>query len=229
MKYQKSFLTLITLLASFQICFGQEKLQAEQIDKFGNIACDDFLARLDIFFNSLGNDQHSTNYAIIYSDKNKSQARYEAWINGEIYQAKFDDSRFITKRAEKKASVDVVEVEFWKVPVGVDLPDFVEQKKSFVLPLATKAFKLSMSSYDICPTLSPKVFADYLQANPNLRGHIVIFNESIQKAKKEGENWLNLLNKEYDISRNQLKFFYRKSQPNFDVVTEFWLVPRKKK
>lgn len=88
---------------------------------------------------------------------------------------------------------------------------------------------LATSVYNLCPTLSPKHYADYLRANPNMRGHIVVFDKSIREAKKEGENWLKILTEEYNVSRNRLRVFYSKKHPYIDSATEFWLVPQKKK
>ena len=226
MKAQKMFFVLIILFTSFQTCFGQEKPKAEQIDEFGIISCDDFLARLDNLFNALKNEPDSTGYAIIYTEKDSRQLkRFETWINGQVYFAKFASNRLVIKYAEKEDDFRVV---FWKVPAGANLPTFVEQKTSFVLPPSTKAFRLATSVYEICPTLSPKLYANYLQANPNVRGHIVVFNKSIREAKKDGEDWLKILTKEFNVSRNQLKVFYNKNYPYSESVTEFWLVPKKK-
>lgn len=227
MKLQKVFLVLIILFASFQICLGQEKLKAEQINEFGILDCDDFLSRLDNFFNVLKNEPSSTGYVIIYTEKGSRQLkRYETWINGQVYFAKFDSNRLVIKHTKKEDGFRVV---FWRVPAEASLPAFVEQKTSFVLPSSTKAFMLATSVYDICPTLSPKLYADYLQANPNMRGHIVVSNKSIKEAKKDGENWLKVLTKEFNVSRNQLKVFYNKNHPYSESETEFWLVPQKKK
>lgn len=227
MKLQKTFFVLAILFISFQICFGQEKPKANQVDEFGAIGCDDFLARVDNFAYALENEPSSTGYAIIYADKDSRQAKgYEIWLNGQIYFRKFDSRRIIVKRAAKE---DIFRVVFWKVRAGADLPIFIEQKVSYVLPSSTKAYRFAMSVHDICPTLSPSYYADYLQANPNMHGHIVIFNKMIKEAKKDGENLLKMLTEEFNIASNRLKVFYKKSPPNSESATEFWLVPQKKK
>ncbi|CAN5734709.1 hypothetical protein BH24ACI1_BH24ACI1_24710 [soil metagenome] len=232
MKLQKYFLVLIILLASLQICYGQENPQAMKVDEFGKANCEDFWARFDNFFNDLQNDPTSMGYIIIYGEKNSLRANlgYEKLTNGIVRFRNLDSSRLVIIRGEEK---DAIHIEFWRVPAGAETPAFVQgnwdltvkQNKPFILG--------GYSEGDgICPTnTSVKLFADYLTANPNMRAHIVITDKPTENFANAEKDLLNQLVNEYRISPNRLKFFYvkdKKSPYEFADV-EFWLIPQKKK
>ncbi|HEV8160027.1 MAG TPA: hypothetical protein VGP58_13410 [Pyrinomonadaceae bacterium] len=232
MKLQKYFLVLIILLASLQICYGQENPQAIKVDEFGKANCEDFWARFDNFFNDLQNDPTSMGYIIIYGEKNSLRANlgYEKLTNGIVRFRNLDSSRLVIIRGEEK---DAIHIEFWRVPAGAETPAFVQgnwdltvkQNKPFILG--------GYSEGDgICPTnTSVKLFADYLTANPNMRAHIVITDKPTENFANAEKDLLNQLVNEYRISPNRLKFFYvkdKKSPYEFADV-EFWLIPQKKK
>ncbi len=232
MKLQKYFLVLIILLASLQICYGQENPQAMKVDEFGKANCEDFWARFDNFFNDLQNDPTSMGYIIIYGEKNSLRANlgYEKLTNGIVRFRNLDSSRLVIIRGEEK---DAIHIEFWRVPAGAETPAFVQgnwdltvkQNKPFILG--------GYSEGDgICPTnTSVKLFADYLTANPNMRAHIVITDKPTENFANAEKDLLNQLVNEYRISPNRLKFFYVKDKkfPYEFADVEFWLIPQKKK
>ena len=49
------------------VCFAQE--QARQLDEFGNVTCEDELARLDNFTNQLLDDANAQGYLIVYGGR----------------------------------------------------------------------------------------------------------------------------------------------------------------
>ena len=188
MKYQKSFLILITLLASFQICFGQEKPKAILVDEFSKIECDDFLSRIDNFHIQLKNDSTSQGYAVISGDNSNLRVKlaYELWINGAIKTMKYDGNRIVKVRSKE---IGEPKMQLWIVPSGVEKPDFKEITWNFVFPPKTKPFIFHDDFEQICSSVAfEKIFTEYLMANPNSRGHIVIYGKLFQgiwKRKKE--------------------------------------------
>lgn len=68
------------------------------------------------------------------------------------------------------------------------------------------------------------VYAEYLNANPQSRGHIVVYTRSLKrynKFKKEAQNLLK------DIPINRLRFFHVKREHSDNYANlEYWLVPR---
>lgn len=227
MKLQKTFFILIIFIASFQICFGQDNPKAELIDEFGNINCDDFLARNEGFYRVLQENPGSQGYAVISgkNDELRKKVNYELLIKGAIAINRFDVSRITTIRG---AESENFKVQFWQVPPGAAKPDFKESKWNFVFPPQTKPFSFYDNIREICPPISfETVYAEYLNANPQARGHIVIYAKSLKTYNKFRNEARDLLK---DIPINRLRFFHikRNFSDNYANI-EYWLVPRKTK
>lgn len=227
MKLRKTLFILVILLASFQISFGQENPKAELIDEFGKILCEDAIGRLDSFFANLQNNPDSTGYIIIYADKNSiiEGFDFEHTIKNHIVFRKVDEKQFVIIRGEKR---DNIKIEFWKVPAGADKPSYTEEKWTQTINNPDKAFVFGIVHIDdVCFSFNSKVFAEFLIANPNLRGHIVIYNKSKKEAQKESKEWLEVFTNEFKVPRRQLRIYFSKNRDYPGV--ELWLVPQKKK
>lgn len=228
MRVENTFLTLIILFVFFQISFGQEKPEAVLVDEFSALSCDEFLARSDYFFTSLQNNPDSQGYAVI-SGANAQLHRkisYELLIKGYIAARRFDDRRIILVRSGETKTFSV---SFWRVPSGAEKPDFKETKWNFVFPPGSKPFKFYDDAADIIcpPTPFENVYIEFLKANPQARGNIVIYAKSFKKYnnfKNEARNSLK------DISSKRLRFFHVKRNYSSNYANiEYWIVPRKKK
>lgn len=223
MKAQKILHILICLFVVSQISFGQEKPKAILVDEFGNISCDDFLARIDGLFNELQNEPNSQGYVVIYGKKDylRRKIAYELWTNGAIKFRNFDSSRIIKVRG---AETENIKIQFWKVSIGADKPYFNEASWNFVFQPKTKLFIFHDDLEQICSSVSfEKVFAEYLNANPQSRGHIVIYEKSLKQFEKQKRKIQDLLK---DIPSNRLRYFFIKRG---NSNTEYWLVPGKRK
>lgn len=227
MRLSTTILTFLIFFGSVQFCLGQEKPQAVLFDQFGGVPCDDFLMRIDMFFNELQNDPNSTGYAVIYTRENLS--KLSIWrlnvIGGQIDFRKFDPSRISIVRAKKDTEI---QIEFWRVPAGADRPSFGEEWSN-VLPSSAKPFIFTTSFYDhICPVIGVREYWAFLEANPDSMGHLAVYQTPKRKAKKEADFWLKILSKDHKIPRNRLKVFYGKADRPTSG-TEFWIVPAKRK
>lgn len=228
MKLPKIFLRLLILLISLQFGFGQEKPEAVLESEFGKIPCGQFLSRTDSFFYGLMYDPKSTGYAVIYSDRKDpgNGIWYEKLIISLIYRRKFDKSRLIIIRGEKR---ETVSIEFWKVPLGAETPKFIEADWSESLPDPTKPFVFgSIDDDNVCPTFIPETYADFIKANPDVLGQLVIFDSSKIQRKARAAEWLKIFTKDFKIPRKRFKVFFVKANKNLPHV-EFWIVPKKKK
>ena len=214
MKLQKVFSVLIILFASFEFCFGQEKPKAQLIDEFPNESCDPFLLRIDNFFVELQNNPDSQGYAIIFGAKEdlRRKAGYELLIKDAIAIRNFDKNRIILVRGEEAKHF---RIQFWRVPSGSEKPDFKETKWDFVFPPQTKPFKFYDDSTDgICPPAPfETVYAEYLNANSQSRGHIVVYTKSLKKYNKFKKAVQNLLK---GIPINRLRFFHVKREHSYN-------------
>ncbi|MET0752078.1 MAG: hypothetical protein ABWZ66_01840 [Pyrinomonadaceae bacterium] len=169
----------------------------------------------------------SQGYAVISgkNDELRKKVNYELLIKGAMPFSNFDVSRIITIRG---AESENFRVQFWQIPPGAAKPDFKESKWNFVFPPQTKPFSFYDNIREICPPVPfETVYAEYLNANPQARGHIVIYTKSLEtynKFRKEAQDLLK------DIPINRLRFFHikRNFSDNYANI-EYWLVPRKTK
>ena len=229
MKSRKIIFVLAALLMSLHFCFGQEKSEAFLVDEFPTVACDDFLARIENFLIELQNNPDSQGYAVVSgsSEETRRKAGYELIIKGAVALRNFDKNRIISVRG--KAAKDL-QVQFWSVPPGAKKPDFKETEWDFVFPPQTKAFKFrdDNTNDDICPpTPFETIYAEYLNANPRARGHIVIYAKSLKKYNELKMAAKNLLK---DVPTSRLRFFHVRQERSENYANvEYWIVPRKKR
>ena len=73
MKLHKLFFTILILFTSFQICFGQEKPQAELIDNSDKVDC---CRPVFQYFLSEIINSNADGYIIIFGDKNNKLENY---------------------------------------------------------------------------------------------------------------------------------------------------------
>ena len=225
MKLQKIFLVSVILFAFFQIYFGQEKPKAVLIDEFPAVPCDEFSARTDNFLIELHNNSDSQGYAVI-SGSNKDLRRmvgYELLTKGTIALRNFDKNRIVLVRGEEAENF---QIQFWRVPPGAEKPDFKETKWNFVFPPEAKPLIFHDDVSDgVCPTVPFEMaYTEYLNANPQSRGHIVIYTKSLKKYNKFKREAQILLK---NIPFNHLRFFrVKKEHSNNYATIEYWLVPR---
>ncbi len=119
-------------------------------------------------------------------------------------------------------------VQFWIVPAGADKPEYIEGNWSYELEVKKSfIFQRTYLMDDICPSFpNVKLYSEFLRANQNLRGNIVIYEENLEKFRQKQKELLNELVKEYKIPHSGIKFFFVEEATS---GLEFWLVPRKKK
>lgn len=233
MKLRRFLFAFLLSLAAFQFCFSQVKPKAVLFDKFNQVVLGELLARIDGFLQELEQKPDLQGYVVIYPEKNpvtqdfKYYKRYANQINNRIYQqSAVDESRIFIVRSKEK---DTVEVELWKVPADAEKPFSIEDKFSPPLPDITKAFVFdAIYLEESYPTFAPKLYANLINNNQNLRGHIVAHGYSKKYALKQAEEWAKLLTDNYKIPHNCLKVFSKKTKSN-NYYVEFWLVPQKKK
>lgn len=223
MKLRRFLFAFLISLAAFQFCLAQEKPKAELVFEFGNDGCEILLANMDYFYSELQNNPDSHGYVVISGkgDDTLKKLRYELLINGSIAFRKFDANRINKVRG---AETNNLKIQLWKVPAGAEKPVFNEAKWNFVFPPETKSFVFQDYNEQICYSVGyEKAFGEYLDANPNAKGHIVIYEKSPKKYQKQKQAVQKLLS---TIPQNRLRFFQVKKDTS---NVEFWLVPKNKK
>jgi hypothetical protein len=226
-KLRQLSLFLVILFTSFQICFSQEEQKAVLFNKSGNVVPEEFAAIFETFYGKVIKNPTLQGYIVIHPKKNsinqnfRRERGYERFVKNLISIYKFDKSRITVVRSEEK---DEIELEFWIVPHNAQKPFTIEEKWAEYIPDLTKAFVFGIDDeiYTF-PSFIPEFYADYINNNANLRGHIVSFSS---RYSLDVEKWVKILTEDYKIPRNRLKIFYRKTKR--EPYIEFWLVPKKK-
>lgn len=204
--------------------FAQASPQAKIIDQFGDITCEDVLARLDNFFVSLSNDPTAIGYIIIQGKRENARQsfRYRSLIRGHTKFRRFDSSRLTIIRNEES---DNLKVQFWLVPAGADLPQSSNLSWDSPFSISKPEMFYSEDGDDgICPNDILITFSEILIKKTNIRAHFVI---KAKTFKEFNERKKELLNEFKEISVNRLNFFYVRN--NRDSYVEYWLVPPKRK
>lgn len=238
MKFHKLFFLVLLLLLTFQSSFGQGN--STLFDEFGALECEDFWARLDNFIVETVKDPNSVGYIVIYGKKKAilKNLRFESYANGilENIESKqllksemFKKERFKIIRGKEEKDI---RIQLWKSSSHSSNSFYQPATWSYVLPQTVKPFIFTAYSYGdgVCPSTSYiKLFADFLSANSNARGHLVIRDRAKQKIRQKENEVLEELISKYKVSRIQIKIFYDldKNYPYDFTDVEFWFVPKK--
>jgi hypothetical protein len=233
MKIIKISFFLLLLFTAFQFSFGQQKPKAEMIHELGLVGgCENYWASIDLLLDKLVDENESVGYIVLYGNKDNviQTIIYKEWVAGHLKRRKlddrfkmFDENRLKVVRGKPSANF---KIEMWKVSSDAE-KSFVEFNTNFEYSLAIKKplifYDNNFDPGGLCPYLdSQKVFADFLQANPNLYGNVVIYENSLSnfyKAKKEMLKYMK------NISQNRLRFF--RSTNSWDGSYELWFIPDK--
>lgn len=231
---KKTFVFLLLIFIT-QICFAQSNFaqsnNVELIDKFGRINCEDDSARADQIAIRLQNNPEAKGYVVIYwenEDKDKLRKYfYEQRLKNYLYIARgIDESRIEFLRGE---NTQEREVEFWIAGSKNDKPEFALGKWNYELP-NKRAFMIytTLNDSGVCSSpFSRKLYTDFLLANTDRRGHIVITGNPKEFKKTKDEISKDLFDV-YKISPKRIKFFFVKDNAYGDYTSEeYWFVRSK--
>lgn len=215
---------LIFCMTTLTVALAQEKPEPVLVDQFSKIGCDNYLAHIDNFYQSyLEKDSASHGFVIISGDNrylNKKLA-YELTWDGAMEQRAYNPSRVTKIRGKESGDLDV---QFWYIPAGLDIPRFQTTTWNFTFPANTKPFILHSDMEQICSTPTfAKVYKEYLDTNPDAHGNVVIFANSkraYRKGLNEAKKTLN------NIPMSRIRFFLSHIDDSYPYA-EYWLVPKK--
>lgn len=242
----KILLTLFLLIFAFQISFGQEKPKAEKIDEFGKIPCCDFSSRMDYLLNQIYFEKsslNSTGYVVIYSNNEdmRTALAYENKVVGHLAMRLGQlSSQQISENKDKlqnkifiirKKTNEAFRIELWKVEPEAKL-SFLRSDEWDLSVINYQKSKLFYTDYfeSTCyPSSGNKHFSEILSANQNLRGHIVIFENSQKGFLKTKNEFLAEIVDKYNVPQNRLRTFFVKIDRDAFPYHELWLVPKRRK
>jgi hypothetical protein len=237
-------LFLMLLILSTDICVLSQERQktARKFDEYGDINCEDAMARLDALAIKLQEEPDTKAYFIIYRGR-KLPGRalpYPAAIKSYLPNRGIDAARIVIVNGGER---EEVWVETWIVPAGTSMPEATPS------PHITTADSLIPVKYDEgwadlfpidgkmgitdnsdgCPlrSLSLKNFADALRVEPDRRGFLIVYTEfgkGAQRARQVASIARKEMVKDQGIQASHIKIIYggHREYP----AMELWLVPK---
>jgi len=207
--------------------------RAAKVDEFAaSVNCEDVMARLDYFFITLQNEPAATGLIAVYRKgenpagvKRDKIGGHTLTILSRLAPRRFDPGRVDVIHGE---SNEKPSIEFWLVPAGATPPPVNGVRWSYGLPRLTKPFLLGTEFSDGvggCNGDSPFLYAEFLKANPGMRGNMVIGASSAAAYRRRAREKLNEL-AEMGVARQRLKTFFVRVKPNLlQESVEHWLLP----
>lgn len=228
-------LILVTHTALAASFYAQDGVvpQPAKVDEFSaDVSCEDVLARLDHFFVTLRNEPAATGLIAVYGKgenpagvKGGKVGGHTLTILSRLGQGGFDAGRVDVIRGEADGES---RIEFWLVPAGATPPAVNGVRWSYVLPPHTKPFLLGTEFSDGvggCYGDSPFLYAEFLKANPGMRGNMVIGASSAAAYRRRVREKLDEL-AGMGVARKRLKTFFVRVKPNLmRESVEYWLLP----
>jgi hypothetical protein len=196
------------------------------------VNCEEVLARLDHFFVALNNDPSANGLIAIYGrGRNSAGVRgdkvggHTLTILARLELGRFDAGRVEVFRGESDGEP---RIEFWLVPAGAAPPAVNGARWSYALPRQAEPFLLGTEFSDGvggCGGDSPQLYAEFLKANPGMRGNVVIGASSAAAYRRRAKEKLDQL-AGMGVARKRLKTFFVRVKPNrLQESVEYWLLP----
>ncbi len=207
--------------------------RAAKVDEFAaSVNCEDVLARLDYFFVTLQNEPAATGLIAVYRKgenragvKRNKVGGHTLTILTRLAPRRFDPGRVDIIHGESDGEPSI---EFWLVPAGAAPPPVNGVRWSYGLPRLTKPFLLGTEHSDGvggCDGDSPALYAEFLKANPAMRGNMVIGASSPAAYRRRAKEKLDEL-AELGVARRRLRTFFVRVKPNLlQESVEYWLLP----
>jgi len=211
---------------------------ARKIDSFGAIACDDAMARLDLFAHELGNDPEAFGYIVVYPQRGGLPGTYQSYVDFTREHLKMvrgiSTDRLVTVRGEYRTDLTT---ELWVVPRGSTLPvtpSTAQQDSPFgkfdegFADYGIWEGKQLLSTYDLCPLKAVYfgAFARQLRSEPKSIGRLIIHLER-GKRQSRARVMARLLRREMvreqGISSDRIQIVY--GPPRKIPMVELWIQP----
>ncbi|MDQ3800233.1 MAG: hypothetical protein M3384_12330 [Acidobacteriota bacterium] len=249
MKPSRIFFALLILFFSFQVCRAQEKSKIELFDYFGDILCEEILARLDNFFAAVGNEEPGTiGYVVFYGGANHIQNHgYRRAIANYRRFRRFDENRFKLITANP---LPEFKIELWLGRNGAK-PAVAEIAPDLILNRITERYLFAEDSVEVVKidgrrtslifgcdccinTADLGLLSKYLEANPGMRADVRVYSKTRNYANQFITLFLKEAKEEYKIPLHRLKIGYAgvdkgiAQLPGKLSTVKIWLVPLQK-
>jgi hypothetical protein len=216
------FLTLATI--------AQEAPKAVLVDEFGELPCEDILARTDYLASELQRDPTLAASIVISPPRERpslAQGRRKL-ISSTLQLRGVSSDRYIFRKMPVSSDGKMA-TRFWKIPLGAEPPGDNSFIWKEVAPATDRPYIFGfVDDIDICPTFVSRAFAKLLLGNPGARGNIVVIDSKYATATKYkvADLWIKEFTESHGLPRNRLRLFFSMGD---EPGVEFWFVPAKKK
>jgi hypothetical protein len=225
-KLSTALLSLALLFVLHETCTAQAGPKPQLIDTINETTCEIVMLRLDMFIVALRDDPGSAGYVVIYGKKGdiRGGLTFETLARAQFAFRHIGSDKVVIKRGEEREKLTV---ELWLVPARALPPVLNEARWNFTIPEQKPSYLFATSGYqDDCSygfEFKKNQFAEFLVANPAIRGNIVIRARSVREFKKERQNLAAGFSAS-QISSRRLRYFY---ENNIIPATELWLINRR--
>ncbi len=212
------FLLSILVFCSASLVFPQTEQKAFLVDEFGGIHCDDFLARVDIFFIQLHAVTDAKGLVVISgAASNKVKVLdYEQLTRSAISQGRYEFTRISSERRE---SGNKLKIQFWIVPKGVSSPELPGKPANAQLPPGVWAFNIRNDMSQICDPEPLEPLAGQLLDNHPAGSIYIVINYGSHREQRAQLNEATKLVKSYPKGR--IRYLLRKSGTPWN---DYWFV-----
>ena len=174
-------IVLLLVIASF----GQNEAKTILVDEFGQVSCDEFLARIDNFYHQINANPGSKGYFVIAGSKAllEKKLSYELLFESAVQQRLFDRTLTSIIRGYEHGPL---EIKLWIGKSDARAPNFGEAKWDLRLPSGSAPHELRSDMAQICdPPPVDRVAKDLLEANPD--GSIFVIVHGPTARQRRGE------------------------------------------
>ena len=207
--------------------FGQSSEKPVLIDQFGELPCDDRMARLDPFFVELANHPDSQGLVVInHSPSDRMEAVFQQRMIERYTRFRGFDLERID--IERSSSSNDLKVSFWRLPAGAPKPEHTLDTSFEITEKTTPFLFASEEIYGHveCSEFDIDIFAQFLKSNPAARANLVFRDLSAREGRRRADETLSMLIGEHEIEKHRIRTFFVKPRPNsYEPITEFWYLP----
>lgn len=182
------------------------------VDEFGQISCDDFLARIDGLYTQINANPGSKGYFVISGSKEVLTGKlgFELLFETAVRQQGHDSTVASIIRGNESGPLDV---KIWIAKAGSELPSFGATKWDLRMRPGSTPFRLRSDMAQICdPPRIDRVARDLVDSNPDGSIFVVVHGPNAHQRRVEFKVARKMLTG-FDATR--IRYLLRHSQTSY--------------
>ena len=228
--YLSAILFLAYSVGTMLSTHAQDRSGPTLIGDFESFPCSELRYLADQFMAELAKEPGSSGYVVNAGsfDKLSSLVWREELIKAQMEVRNFDKSRVVFERAELDG---VVRTRLWKIPSLIARPEVENINNSLSLSTHKQQFILIKQTFlndSECPDVNyPKLFARFLDANPQARANIVVYGQTSAEISRREKTMLTAMTSTFKIRPERIRTFRRliRNDPEHPKGIEYWYLP----